>query len=540
MKKILISVLLLIFFVFPSAEGHPFLEDSIPPHTSNAPQGITQIITHYSEAVEIDYSVVKVFDSNGDQVDNRDTKYFEGEDSLVVTTSPLNDGVYTVTTKVLSKIDGHLVDYAFVFAIGDVRIDPSLIEQQETSEPIFFPEAGARFPGLVGQTIVLGAIISSLFIWGTQKRDLIKDNLEQIQLTFHNKFLKLIGFGLVIVFISNFLMLAVQTLRLGVPAFDALQTSFGTLWVVRMILTVVLLGVWFIIERKPTLSQKSQIPFLVISLVLISTTTLIGHGAASEQFAAITLDYIHNLVAAVWIGGVIFFAFVLLPTVSKINNEKKELFLLSFIPKFSIMIVIALGIVIISGPTLLWFLESNVELLVGSSYGLLILAKIGIAAVMIAVGGYNQFRIQKKAEQNIKSNTLVVHKKLKNSLKIESALGVILLGVVALLANGTLPAGEIQQVQAEQQISFGFSTTEFSEKAKFDINIFPFGSGQNTIDVKVSDIDGNLLNDISGLKMKVSNPQRNIVPIEIPITEIQDENGITTEYQGEITFSFSR
>jgi copper transport protein len=202
------------------------------------------------------------------------------------------------------------------------------------------------------------------------------------------------------------------------------------------------------------------------------------------------------------------------------------------------MIIISLGILIISGPTLLWFLESNVGLLVESTYGSLILAKIAIASLMIVLGGYKQFGIQKKAEENLKSDSIIVHKKLRRSLKMETILGIALLGVVALLTNGSLPAGEVQQVQA-QEITFGFQTLEFSENAKFDISINPFSSGQNTIGVIVSDFEGDPLNDIADVKIKVSNPQRNISPIEIPITSIQDENTFQIRYEGDITFGFS-
>ena len=59
---------------------------------------------------------------------------------------------------------------------------------------------------------------------------------------------------------------------------------------------------------------------LIISLVLISTSSLIGHGAASEQIGALALDYIHNLVSAVWIGGIIYFVFTLLPTFSQLKE----------------------------------------------------------------------------------------------------------------------------------------------------------------------------------------------------------------------------
>jgi copper transport protein len=538
MKKFLLILLFVVSIGIPFAEGHPFTTGTNPPQASNAPVGITQISVQYSEAIEIDFSALKVYDSNGDQIDNKDTSYFEGENSLVITTPPLQDGVYTVTSKVLSKVDGHLVDDAFVFAVGEIKIDLSMLEQHGSSELIFFPEAGARVPGFVGQTIVLGGVISSLLIWRTQQKNLIGDKLAQLQEKFHSKYLSIIGIGVIAVFISNILMLIIQTLRLETSAFEAVQTSFGTTWIIRMGITIGLLIIWFWMERKKHVSTKNQFPLLILSLALIGTSTMIGHGAASEQILAIVLDYVHNLIASIWIGGIIFFGFILLPTLSILDDKKKELLSLAVLPRFSIMIIISLGILIISGPTLLWFIESNVGLLVKSTYGNLILVKIAIASIMVGLGGYNQFVIQKKAEKNIKSGLITVHKKLRRSLKIESALGIILLVVVALLTNGTLPAGEIQQVQA-QKIILGYHTVEFSENVKFDVTVSPFMSGQNTINVIVSDFNGNSLSDIDDLKIKVSNPQRNIAPIEIPITSIQDEKTSIVQYEGDVTFGFS-
>ncbi len=537
MQKFFIIVILFFTLGFPLAEGHPFTIETNPPLASSAPVGITQIQVHYSEAVEIDFSVLKVLDSNGDQVDNKDTKYYQGEDSLVVTTPPLDDGVYTVTSKVLSKIDGHLVDYAFVFGVGEVQIDSSLLEQQEISETLFLPEAASRFPGLVGQTIVLGAIVSSIFIWGTQRKNFIKDEIEKVQQKFHSRFISITGIGVILVFASNIIMLGVQTWRLETSPLDTLLTSFGTTWIIRMGLTIALIGIWFVMEHWNKLSFKNQIPMLIVSLILIATTTMIGHGAASELPLAMVLDYIHNFIAAVWIGGVIFFGFVLLQTISELNDDKKERMSLALIPRFSGLFIIAVGIVIISGPLLLWFLESNVGLLWDSTYGHLILVKILIAAVMIGFGGYHQFKVQKTAEKNIKNGKITIHKKLSKSLKIESALGVALLGVVALLANGSLPAGEIQQVQAEEVI-YGFQTLEFSENAKFDINIVPFSSGSNTIRVIVTDLEDNPILDLGSIKVKISNPARNISPIPIQMNQIQIDEELQS-FEGDITFGFS-
>ena len=341
-----------------------------------------------------------------------------------------------------------------------------------------------------------------------------------------------------LIFISNILMIAVQTVRLETSPIEAIQTNFGSIWLIRMAITIVLLGIWFGLDRKRNLTKKTQIPMLIAMLALIGTSSLIGHGAASGETPALILDYIHNLVAAVWIGGIFYFVFTLLPTLSQLKEVNKEKMSLALIPRFSIAFVISIGIVIITGPTLLWFLESDVGLITDSLYGQLIMLKISIAAVMISLGGFFQFRVQKNAEKNFQSGKINVHKKLKRSLKIDATLGVILLGVVALLTNGTLPAGEIQNADA-QEIIYGFKTIEFTDNAKFEIQISPFSSGVNTILVKVSDADNNPIYDSNQLKVKIANPSKNISPIEIPMQITKEENNIPVEFEGELTFGFS-
>ena len=536
MKKLLILLVILSFISLPLVSAHPFTEQTIPSLETNSAAGTTEVIVFFSEPVDLNFSELKVFDNNGDQIDNGDTDYYEGELSLIVTTPPLEDGVYTATTKVLSKVDGHLVPGAFLFAVGDVVVDPSILGVEKSSEIVFLPEAGARFPGIIGQTIVLGVVIASLMIWGTQSKLSIKEELEKIELVHHGKFMSLTGIGLGLVFVSDILMIAVQTIRLETSPLNAIQTDFGNIWLIRMAITIVLLGIWFGLDRKKILTKKNQIPMLVMSLALIATTSLIGHGAASGETPAVVLDYIHNLVAAVWIGGIFYFVFTLLPTFSQLKESNRENMSLVLIPRFSIAFIIAVGIVIITGPTLMWFLESDVGLITESIYGQLIILKIAIAAIMVGLGGFFQFKIQKNAEKNYSSGKISVHRKLKRLLKVDATLGIILLGVVALLANGTLPAGEIQKVDA-QEIVYGFKTTEFSENAKFSIDISPFSSGANTILVKVSDFEGNQLYDSEQIHVKISNPSKNISPIEVPmsIKNISD----TIQFQGELTFGFS-
>ena len=524
---------MLVFFLgFPLASAHPFLLDSEPGQGQNAPAGTTQIITNYSEAVEIGFSELRVYDANGNQVDNKDTAYNGGETSLIVTTPPLEDGVYTITSKVLSKIDGHLVQAAIVFGVGDVKIDSSLLEKQENSETTFIPESIARFPGLVGQTIVLGGVIVSITIWSSQQtrfREVFADINEQFKI----KFSKIIGIGVIATFASNFIMLGVQTWRLETSPLDVIGTTFGTTWLIRMIITIIIIGLWFWMEKKNEITIKGQIPLLIASLILIATTTLMGPGASTELEAPWILDYSHNLLSSIWIGGVIFFAFVALPTITKTENSIKEKITLSLIPRFSGLFIIAIGILIITGPTLLWFLDDNVASLTDSTYGKLILIKIAIAAAMIGFGGMYQIKFLKNMNDLEKLN---ISRKISKPLKFEAGLGIALLAVVALLVNSSLPAGEIQSADAIQG-TFGYESVLFSENAKFDVKVLPAGIGSNTISVIVTSYDNKPLADISGLKVKVSNPQKNISPIEAEVTEnIQDS---VTKYSADATFGFA-
>jgi len=560
MNKLLFLAFLILIIGIPSAYAHPFLLDSEPSQAENAAIGTTQIITKYSEAVEIDFSELKVFDSNGNQIDNKDTTYYEGESSLVITTPPLEDGTYTVTSKVLSKVDGHLVRAAIICGVGEAQVDASLLESQDESETAFLPEAAARFPGIVGQTVVLGSAISAIAIWGTQRKHFGKENLTLINQTYRSKFSKITGAALVGVLVSNFVMIAVQTVRLETSPIDVLGTTFGATWLIRMIITIILLGIWFWMERNPCLTNKKHVPMLIVSLALIFTTTMFGHGTASELVAPMILDYVHNLLASVWIGGVIFFSFVILPTLAKLNWMEKEKTILAILPRYSGMVTIALGILIITGPTLLWFLESDVTSITNSTYGFLIFAKIFLALIMIGLGAYFQFKVQRPAVKNLggaigagvfgfgekppdiskegfepPTIEALASKKLAKPLKASAVTGIILLGVVSLLVNSSLPAGEVQTADA-QTTMFGFSSVLFSEQAKFDVSVLPVGVGLNTISVVVSTIDGELMSDVSGLKIKVSNPQRNISPIEISTIQSSDE---ITKFEGEATFGFA-
>ena len=76
MRKFLFILLILSFISIPFASAHPFTEETIPSLSSNAPVGTSEVIVFFSEPVDIDFSEIKVFDGNGNQIDNKDKNEF--------------------------------------------------------------------------------------------------------------------------------------------------------------------------------------------------------------------------------------------------------------------------------------------------------------------------------------------------------------------------------------------------------------------------------------------------------------------------------
>jgi copper transport protein len=123
----------------------------------------TKVDVYFSEPVDQRYSELSVIDPNGKQIDNKDIQHINGDQSSLSVTLPssrLKDGVYTVTTKVLSQVDGHVTDNAFVFGVGESGVSKDLSAAaganiNKQGSQLYIPDAIARFPALVGQVIIV-------------------------------------------------------------------------------------------------------------------------------------------------------------------------------------------------------------------------------------------------------------------------------------------------------------------------------------------------------------------------------------------------
>jgi len=465
--------------------GHAFVLDSNPAPSESLEKPPARVEVFLSEPVDDRYSEVRVLGPDGKQIDNQDTQHFDGDQSTLGVTLPkagLEDGVYTVSTKMLSQIDGHVTDDAFVFGVGEatsfpLAAGPGQSGQGSVATSAFdqfsVPDAIARYPALVGQVVVVGAAFASLWLWNPfanvswygdslgkfkkeygdrkQKRTFSQaasDDLGQFRERIDRRLVKMMLIGAAIVIIADFGMIYALAYSLNVGMVDAMSTKFGNIWFVRtgisFLLFALILFVYLKVGKRLKYSRKrnpsertSTKPFafgglllkrelvaiMIIGILTLLTTSFMGHGAAINTGGTqipITIDFVHNLAASIWIGGVIYLALAVVPKLkqNEILNERFKFSILAIIiPRFSTLPVVVLGIIVITGPILLYLLEDDLNLTLASLYGKALLAKLIIAAIMLALGGYNQIVIHKDALTAVNA----IHRQYQQQLLVSSS-----------------------------------------------------------------------------------------------------------------------
>ena len=227
-------------------------------------------------------------------------------------------------------------------------------------------------------------------------------------------------------------------------------------------------------------------------------------------------------------------AFVVVPGIKQSHKDEyiKASLLSLLIPRFSTIPVVILGIIVITGPFLLYLLEPDLGLTLASLYGKALIAKLVLAGVMIGIGAYNQSIIhrdslkmvaltsiasgvepsQKKGSGSItdarRGSIDNLISKFGKSTKAEAFVGLALLVAVAVPVNTGLPASEfqslVQQVQQQQSIAGlnflngiatpqqGFTATNYIENnQKVSLSINPYTPGNNKFQISYSDSNGN-------------------------------------------------
>jgi len=368
----------------------------------------------------------------------------------------LSNGTYSLLWRTLSTADGHTAQGYLPFTIGtqaDVRTAaPPSVADNSSALPEWLL-AAARWLALLG----MAAVAAVWPVWLFVVRPAISPAW-QLGPKLTRRVRKYVAGAFAFALLANLVALVVQAADISSPG-DLLNglmttlsdTRYGTWWLVRvgvlLVFAAVLLGsAWWWPWRR----RLATILALVASAALPLPFSMISHAGAEPagQATAVAFDYVHLLGASLWAGGLLFLVVSLAPTVRDLTAAGRRVVLGRALPRFSLLALIAWGVMGFTGLYSAWLQVGNIPALTGTPYGQTLILKLILIVPLLALGAFNLVVVTRKlrcAETEERAEGWSNH--FVSALIAEAVIVTLLLGVVGMLI-GTPPARQVVEQQA--------------------------------------------------------------------------------------------
>ena len=424
--------------------AHANLEQADPSPGSALEQAPKQLRLSFTEATDGSFSRVQVLNAKGEQVDHGDSRVAPDDPRALVVSlrDDLSPGVYTVAWRTLSAVDGHTVNGAYPLIVGAVQAD-GVGAVAPSSEANFAPEtAVARWWFYLAASAVFGTLLAWMVAFspalGRRHPLLPLAALRARRLA--SAALGALLVGMLYGALAQAASAADVPLwaGLGGPLVDLLTHGrYAMLWWPRLALVMLALGV---LAKGGVQRQAGRVALLAAAGMLL-TSSLGSHAAAlsSGAYLAVAFDWLHLLGVAAWIGGLASLIFVL-PTLGDGSGGTREQVRAAAIRRFSNLALVSVGVIVITGTFLAWLQVGAWEGLVQTAYGLSIVAKVALFALMLGLAAFN-LRIVRRVPIVTAERLSAVSRRFASALRGELVLGVAILGVAAVL-TGLSPARE--------------------------------------------------------------------------------------------------
>ncbi|MFD0697348.1 copper resistance CopC/CopD family protein [Paenibacillus sp. GCM10027628] len=466
------------------ASAHASLVQASPEADSKLQASPAKVAITFNERLDEGLFYIKVFDHKGDEVTRNVAQMTADHTGIELALPKLNEGVYLISYHVISA-DGHPVGGSYPITIGNPPQEDLLDlprtstgHQHGGSGPVSTKEmlqytfrglwylvvltlAGwvcwLRFPGHNGVEIR-----KSLASWTL--------NLQRAQL------LAL----LLLIFTHIEDLLGVGGVGDLWKLFSA--TSIGISWMLLLVLSFigfVLVGRFVWID-------------ILWALCLLAAKSFSGHAASfSPVGVTITLDFIHLAAAALWVGGLVLL-------MVKWRQNKQEIG--SYMRAFSNMALISILVLTITGSVSVLLFLPNLNYLFYSSWGTLLLLKIGAMLLVVVTGLVLRVFMRKKKEQQAYL-----------WVKIDLTIMVVIMLLVGILTY-------VAPIPANTPLTWH----QMGEKVHVSADITPKVQGTNTFVAKV------WLPEQAGKPKQVQmilhyQDDKEIAPISVPIVAFDDK-----------------
>jgi len=514
MKKyrywLILLVILYSAWAVPLASAHALLVRSTPAANAVLAQPPVQVEIFFSEPLEGQLSSIQVFDSNNLRVDAGDVRVDPADPTrLTVTLHSITDGVYTVTWKAVSSIDGHQTTGSFPFAVGNANAEAVSAIQQKSTFRLPFSTLLSKFLMLVSLALLLGQRLFIALVWQPvvhrNKSEVAKPSVWEL-------FYRIGLIGVLIAIGIGMLAQGGQSTgsELAAPWDPELgriliETRLGVIWLARLVLAM--LAVW--------LAGRSESPWrdwggFAVNLALLFSVTLTSHAATEPRpLIPMLADWLHLVGMTFWLGGLVYF-FTAVRQLRQLDGGLRTQLTSFLAGRFSVNAILFVGLIGLTGFYSAYLRVGSWNGLLTSLYGHTLLVKQVFVAGLLVIAATNLLVISPQLKrdrlQGITSSNVVT--RFGKLLIFELIFAGLLLASVSFLTY--IPPAKLAS-----------PTSDLSDETKVDdlsvgIRISPGRIGQNTFTLQLSS-NGEHVHTAKEVLLRFTPDQANIAPSELEL-----------------------
>jgi copper transport protein len=431
----------------------------------------------YDESVSV--PALAVYDAAGKVVSGGTVTQPARDEIAVAIPRHLSDGTYTAAWRVTSA-DTHVVHGVYNFSVGvrgvAGRIGAELVARGNTPEGTALGFGVVRFLNLA---LLLGCAGGAVaLLWALSEADEDVRRALLMALTLGSALLAVLAaLGLPFEGAEStgtslgggFSRLALETVRHG---------HFGELWLARAWLAVtfsliaISLQAWTRIWRLPR-----QLLLVAVGLGMLLTSTDSGHASVSGPLAFVA-DGVHITTAAIWLGGLAF----LLGAIALSRSDQRWRLAAVSVPRFSLLATITVPLLGAAGIVSAYSQVGAWRGLWQTTYGVLILAKVGLVLPLLALAAFNN-RVSVPA---LRSGAAVpaIRARFIRAVGIELALLFAVLGLTAALVDEAPAKGVLKQPTVAHGAAL--RATRSAGPFKALVTLRPATVGANTVEMTVT------------------------------------------------------
>lgn len=173
-----------------------------------------------------------------------------------------------------------------------------------------------------------------------------------------------------------------------------MKTHFGKVWTWRAGLLIFLLCFWFLKKEQRPWTKGQRVLLLSAAAGVCLTTSLSGHAADLGSLTLTVLaDWTHLIAISCWVGGLFALRIHLLRQLALLEGEIRRDCLAAGIERFSTVAVTSVGALIAAGAYNTYVHVHSSTLLIGTSYGRILIVKWALVLPMLALGAVSRYGV---------------------------------------------------------------------------------------------------------------------------------------------------